>query len=139
MKKEPVLCLECGEAFNGRADKRFCTDQCRSQYNNKLNSDLVNLVRNINLVLKKNRRIMERLLTAGKEPLKHKNVKRGTLLQEGFDFRYMTHRHITRKGDIYSFCYEFGYRELEENWFMIVKDDNAIPEKQETEKEAGNA
>jgi hypothetical protein len=135
MKNEPVKCLECGEIVKGRADKRFCTDQCRSQFNNKLNSDRVNLIRNVNFVLKKNRRIMEGILQNGAEVLKHKNIKRSVLLNSGFDFRYMTHRHITRKGDIYTYCYEFGYRELEENWFMIVRDDKAVPEKQESEKE----
>ena len=36
MKKN---CLECGEAFNGRIDKKFCSDYCRNTYNNKINND----------------------------------------------------------------------------------------------------
>jgi len=42
------LCLDCGEAIRGRADKKFCNDQCRSNYNNQLNNDSHNLVRNTN-------------------------------------------------------------------------------------------
>jgi hypothetical protein len=129
MKKDPVLCLECGEPVRGRADKRFCTDQCRSQYNNKLNSDHVNLVRNINLVLKRNRRVMEGLLQSGNEPFKPRVVKREVLLKAGFDFRYMTHRHTTLKGHTYNYCYEFGYREMDVDSYMIVRDEKAVPEK----------
>jgi len=46
MKKK---CLECNDEFIGRADKKFCSDNCRSAYNNKLNSDATNFVRNINI------------------------------------------------------------------------------------------
>lgn len=126
MTKQPILCLECGEPVKGRADKRFCTDQCRSQYNNKLNSDHVNLVRNINGVLKKNRRIMEGLLQSGTEPFKPRVVKREVLSNAGFNFNYMTHRKITRKGDMYIYCYEFGYREVDGDSFMVVRDEKAM-------------
>ena len=43
MKKK---CLECKDPIIGRADKKFCSDQCRNTYNNKLNSDSNNFVRN---------------------------------------------------------------------------------------------
>lgn len=130
VKKEPILCLECGEPVRGRADKRFCTDQCRSQYNNKLNSDRVNLVRNINLVLKKNRRIMEGLLQSGSEPFKPRVVKRDVLVKAGFNFNFTTHRLTTQKGHTYSYCYEFGYREMDRDDVMVVRDEKAIPEKE---------
>ena len=59
-------CIECGDSFHGRADKKFCSDQCRSAYNNRLNSDATNFVRNINNTLRKNRRILEELNPSGK-------------------------------------------------------------------------
>ena len=31
--KEEKRCLECGDVIKGRADKKFCDDQCRSNYN----------------------------------------------------------------------------------------------------------
>ena len=31
-------CLDCGAVLHGRADKKFCNDQCRNNYNNQLNS-----------------------------------------------------------------------------------------------------
>jgi len=34
MKKQ---CTECGEEMTGQADKKFCSDQCRTSHNNKWN------------------------------------------------------------------------------------------------------
>ena len=54
------FCSDCGEKLVGRADKKFCNDQCRNNFNNKVNSDTNSVMRNINNVLRKNRRIMEK-------------------------------------------------------------------------------
>ena len=59
-------CLDCGNVIHGRADKKFCNDLCRNNYNNQLNSNSYNLIRNINNILKRNRRIMEELNPSGK-------------------------------------------------------------------------
>ena len=100
-------CPECGEKIIGRADKKFCSDQCRNTYNNRLNSDTSNTVRNINNILRKNRRILQDL---------------DTLLTNGFNFTYHTHTYTTQKGDIYYFCYEQGYLFLEDkNLYLLVE------------------
>ena len=59
-------CEECGDEFVGRADKKFCSDQCRSAFNNRLNKDATNFMRNINNILRKNRRILAELNPSGK-------------------------------------------------------------------------
>jgi len=41
-------CLECGDNIVGRIDKKFCSDGCRNAYNNKVNKDSKNLIRNTN-------------------------------------------------------------------------------------------
>ena len=51
-------CLECGDKIIGREDKKFCSDGCRNAYNNKMNKDQNNLMRNINNKLRKNYRIL---------------------------------------------------------------------------------
>lgn len=38
-KIEEKTCLECGEKIIGRADKKFCSDQCRISYNNRVRGD----------------------------------------------------------------------------------------------------
>ena len=54
-------CLECGDKIVGRIDKKFCSDGCRNAYNNKVNKDSKNLIRNTNNRLRKNYRILETL------------------------------------------------------------------------------
>jgi predicted nucleic acid-binding Zn ribbon protein len=110
-------CLECGEKIVGRVDKKFCSDQCRNTYNNKLNSDANNTVRNINNVLRKNRRILAEL--SGQ--LEKAMVSKETLLSKGFNLTYHTHTYTTKKGDTYRFCYEQGYLFLEDkNLYLLV-------------------
>ena len=110
-------CLSCGKLLYGRADKKFCNDYCRNAYNNNLKSTGSPFVRNINNLLLKNRRILEAML--GQEEMQ--KVSKEKLLQQGFQFKYLTHTYTNRKGNIYKFCYEFVYLPLENEWFLIVK------------------
>jgi len=111
-------CLECGEKTVGRSDKKFCSDLCRNAYNNKLNSDSNNLVKNVNNILRKNRRILEE---ACQQDDKAK-VSKTTLMRAGFDFGYFTNTRTTQKGSTYFFVYDYGYLALENDLFLIVKD-----------------
>ena len=52
-------CLECGAKIVGRIDKKFCSDACRNAYNNRINKDSKNLIRNTNNRLRRNYRILE--------------------------------------------------------------------------------
>ena len=113
----PKGCLECGQKIMGRADKKFCSDLCRNAYNNKLNSDANNLVRNINNSLRKNRRILEEICQEDKA-----KISKQTLLREGFDFGYFTSIRQTQKGSTYYFVYDYGYLALENDFYLVVKD-----------------
>lgn len=114
-------CLECGDTFAGRVDKRFCSDQCRNNYNNRQNSDANNLVRGVNKILRRNRRILEELTPAGKA-----RVHRDKLALKGFNFRYYTNTYTTKAGQVYHFCYEYGYLRLEDNYLALVKTERGI-------------
>lgn len=109
-------CPECGEALKGRTDKKFCSDMCRNAYNNRQNSDATNHIRNVNNLLRKNRRIMEESLVGEKTTL-----PRQKLLDKGFNFTYTTNQVITRNNHTYFFCYEYGYLPLENDLVLIVK------------------
>ena len=109
-------CLDCGSVIHGRADKKFCNDLCRNNYNNQLNSDSYNLIRNINNILKRNRRVMEELNPSGKT-----KTTRERMASKGFNFKYLTHKYDTQKGDTYYFCYEFGYLLLDNDEVLLVK------------------
>lgn len=110
-------CLACEKVVHGRADKKFCNDYCRNAYNNALKSANTPVIRNINNVLLKNRRILETAL--GEDEMKKTTKEK--LLQQGFQFKYATHTYTNKKGDVYVFCYEYGYLPLENDWFLVVK------------------
>lgn len=111
-------CLNCGKELRGRSDKKFCDDYCRNNFNNDKNSDSNNFVRNVNNVLRKNRRILEQYLTNNEEL---KKVQRDRLLQDGFNFKYHTHQYQNQKGQTYFFVYEYGYLPLDNSdWLLIV-------------------
>lgn len=112
-----VSCLFCNKPLKGRADKKFCNDYCRNAYNNQLKSNTSNLVRNINNTLIKNRRILASVL--GDEEMSKTTKEK--LVQQGFQFKYVTHTYTNKKGNVYFFCYEYGYLALEHDWFLIVK------------------
>ena len=40
-------CLECDEPLFGRVDKKFCNDQCRNAYNNRVNKTTNDFVRHV--------------------------------------------------------------------------------------------
>jgi hypothetical protein len=115
MEDHERLCLDCEEVLSGRADKKFCSDQCRNNYNNRINSDNNNFMRNVNNILRRNRRILADLTPNGKATL-HKD-KVGEL---GFNFGYHTHTYVTRKGTVYYFCYEYGYLQHGSDFMTIV-------------------
>ncbi|MFT5884667.1 MAG: hypothetical protein ACI9IP_001124 [Arcticibacterium sp.] len=110
-------CQECDQPIFGRRDKKFCSDSCRNTFNNKQNSDSVNLVRNINNALRKNRRILESICTEDKA-----KTTRKSLLAKGFDFNYITSSRTTQKGSTYYFVYDYGYLALDNDFYLIVKD-----------------
>ncbi|WP_306349570.1 hypothetical protein [Flavobacterium sp. '19STA2R22 D10 B1'] len=112
------LCLECEEKIVGREDKKFCSDACRNAYNNKMNKDSNNLMRNINNKLRKNYRILVALNPEGKT-----KTTRSKLLNKGFDFEFITSNYHTKTGNTYHFLYDQGYLALENDYFMLVKKD----------------
>lgn len=115
---EKQKCLECGESFLGRSDKKFCTDYCRNAHNNKINKDSKNLIRNINNRLRKNWRILEEL-----NPKDKCRVTKQKLDAKGFDFNYFTSIYTTKTGNVYYFIYDQGYLPLENDFYAIVKRD----------------
>ena len=111
------ICLECGESLQGRADKKFCDDQCRSNYNNKSNNNGLAAMRNINSILRRNYKILDAVIT---EDGKIK-IPKGRLHDKGFNFRYHTHTYKTQKGNIYKLCYDYAYLNLENGLVMVMK------------------
>ncbi len=112
-------CLECHDKIVGREDKKFCSDGCRNAYNNKMNKDYTNLMRNINNKLRKNYRILTDFNPEGKT-----KTTKNKLISKGFDFDLMTSIYTTKTGNNYYFVYDQGYMAVENEGFVLVKKEN---------------
>ena len=75
-------------------------------------------MRSINNSLRRNRRILEDLLPQTEKMVKTTQRK---LLEKGFQFKYSTHSYTNAKGNVYFFCYEYGYLPLEKDWYLLVR------------------
>jgi hypothetical protein len=110
-------CLTCGHEIQGRTDKKFCDDQCRTTFNNRFRNGS-EMVKTVNKVLRNNRSIIEQLLTDEKEKVR---VSLQKLMTKGFNFYYHTHTYTGHNGFNLFYCYEYGYQQLEDEMVVLFK------------------
>ena len=120
--KTDKLCMECKTPLIGRIDKKFCNYMCRNSYNNNINKDANEYVRKVNVILRKNRRVLSFFLKGNN---KTKTTKEQLLLN-GFNFYYYTNVYKTKQGKTYFFVYELGYLELEDEQYALVKKEEYV-------------
>jgi predicted nucleic acid-binding Zn ribbon protein len=110
MENYPIkICQSCGTALSGRLDKKFCSDQCRSTFNNRSKREYEKDILAINSSLRRNRTILKSLCPTGKA-----TVRRETLTEMGFSFHTFSSIYHSKKGLTYYFSYEFGYAPIQE-------------------------
>ena len=78
-------CMTCGQALTERIDRKFCSDQCRSTFNNRNKRPYEEAIKQLNAQLRKNRTILKTLCPTGKA-----TVRREVLAAMGFSFRHFT-------------------------------------------------
>lgn len=115
---EKQICLECQEPFKGRIDKKFCSDYCRNTYNNKINKENKNMIRNVNYRLRRNYKTLTELNKSGKT-----KITRVKLLSSNFDFNVFTSIYTTKTGNTYYYVYDQGYLLLENDYYLLIKRD----------------
>jgi len=104
-------CVRCGDTIEGRLDKKFCSESCKSAYHYELSlQNEESLFKIIDRQLKRNRRILKEYNRAGKA-----TVRKQVLIDEGFDPKYFTHYWKAKNGNVYLFCYEYGFMKKFEN------------------------
>ena len=84
-ESEEKLCLCCKKRIVGRSDKKFCSDECRTLYNNRRYRSENREMLKIDHILKKNRSILSKLYYKGKT--------RSSILELislGFNFDFIT-------------------------------------------------
>jgi hypothetical protein len=121
MKKEPKDCLNCGQPLDpgkGRVDRLYCDERCKNAFHNARSIEENGELNRIELVLKKNRRVLKKMFARKDKD----QISKERLLKEGFDFVFYTH-HVTSKiiGNSFTFCFDYGYREVEPGVYKIVK------------------
>lgn len=127
---EEKLCLNCGKPVGaGRKDKKYCSDPCKTDYNNNKDESatpemsLAAYIRRVQQILVRNRQILDQYL-GDKDTL---SIDKQDLDGRGFTFKYFTSRTRTRKtGEIYCFCFELGYKEMEDERIIIVRREREI-------------
>ena len=98
-------CLNCGEEMEGRSDKKFCNPYCKSSFHyEKTKNNESNLYQTIDRQLKRNRRLLKQFNKAG-----YASLRVDKLDKEGFDANFFTHYWKSKKGEVYLFCYEYGF------------------------------
>jgi len=98
-------CLSCKKTLEGRSDKKFCDNHCKSAYHYKIsingNGRFYNKVDN---QLKLNRRLLKTYNKAGKT-----TIKASVLIEQGFNPNFFTHYWKSNTNAIYLFVYEYGF------------------------------
>lgn len=113
--QQDQTCAECGTSFKGRIDKRFCSDECRTAFNNRQKAVDNKYISEINSILRKNRKILLQLNPEGKN-----RVSRDKMIAKGFNFSYFTSTYKTKDGAVYFYCYEQGYLPIEKDQCLLV-------------------
>ena len=101
------ICLYCGKLLFGRSDKKYCTHHCKSAHQYEKRKTEEKLFLKIDRHLKTNRRLLKSHNKLGKTVL-----RKTELIDEGFNPKYFTHYWKNAKGQVYLFCFEFGFLEI---------------------------
>ena len=109
-------CLECYEQLRGRADQKFCSDQCRSAYNNRQYIDSHCVINSVNRILRKNYFILSSFQSEGRN-----TASKSDLQKKGYRFDYFTCMSTTRSNKVAYYCYDQGFREHENNKVILVR------------------
>ncbi len=121
MESDSRRCKQCNKLINlnaGRRDRIFCNAGCKNKYHNTQLYNEQQEIKRIQLVLKKNRRILKKLIVRKDRD----QIPRESLLKEGFEFDYHTHQVTSKiKSNLYIFCFDYGYCQMNDNKYKLVK------------------
>lgn len=102
--KEQGACLRCGTTIYGRADKKFCSTECKNAYHNH---EVSSHRRARNLAIKtltSNYEILDRL-----EKNKIRSISIDRIRELGFDENYSTGHRMSRLNHQEENCFDITY------------------------------
>jgi hypothetical protein len=112
-------CLFCHDRIQGRTDKKFCNDYCRSAFNNQHAVSKLSSIRSITHILVKNRKVLEKWANKKRNPVKLQDV-----LSDGLNLTYCTQTVLQPVGNPHCFCYDYGYQLLPNDQCRILQQIN---------------
>lgn len=101
--KEETACLECGTAFYGRANRKFCSEACKNHYNNRRHQNARDVRLKVQTRLEKNYRILSDVLKVQKS-----SVDLVDLLVLGYSPNFVTSYQKTSRFTI-CMCYDISF------------------------------
>lgn len=111
MNQPTRTCRYCSKPLEGRRDKIYCSQYCKSAFQYaKDQSEEISIYKTIQNHLRLNRKILKKHNHVGKTTLRKED-----LLAEGFNPKYFTHYWKNNKGQVYLFCFEFGFLAIKDN------------------------
>lgn len=120
MKEEKAIstCRQCGINLQGRIDKKFCNDSCRTLYHNQRQAPPMH-VREINQALMRNRQIILELLGENRTTLCSKKQ----LFNLGFSAQFFTGSRESISKSMIRYCYETGFLRVgSESYLLFIED-----------------
>jgi len=102
----------------GRADKKFCSIQCKNYYHIHLRYASKQAAIRINEYLKRNHGILLELLGKNKTQVK---VYRNVLEDKKFRFKYHTHTHVNSQGKTFCYIYDLAWMAFSDDEVLIIR------------------
>lgn len=121
------ICHYCDKELYGRSDKKFCNDFCRNSYNrqrrkNRKEELSPEAQRTLRLI-RKNFDILQNLRYTRQIPCV---VEKAYLIDLGFTFKFCTSIYQTQKGEIWHYCFEYGWKETPDHKIMVGYDEQQV-------------
>lgn len=134
---ENKTCRECHKPLGpGRIDRKFCSDSCRTEYNNKSRRGIrfsededgfplvevshEHAIKHIQQVLINNREIFKQIPVINPTTIAVERLE-----DLGFNFNYCSSARIVN-GKLHRFCYDFGYYLHDEGTITAYWDENEL-------------
>lgn len=116
-----MKCEYCKNEISGRSDKIYCDAYCKAAYHYNLRKENENATffKKVDRQLKSNHKILKHLNVEG-----FSTVRKEVLHKKGFNPNFFTHYWKNQKGDVYLFCYDFGFLSIRNNninKYLLVK------------------
>jgi hypothetical protein len=113
-------CKICKSELKGRADKLFCSLECKNYYHVNLRSlnTQSEEVQKIDRILHRNRTILLEILGKNKQ---QKKINRVILDHKNFKFDYHTRTYKNSKGKTYNYIYDVGWMQFSDREVLVLR------------------